>query len=548
MKRLSKLFKLNPIVVKEVRSRMRGPRAFITLTAILVLMGLIMYGLLQVILATARYSTVLSPQIGQMLFSTLAFLELFMIVVITPAVTAGAISSEKEKETYEMLMATPLSPSSILLGKLVSALSYVLLLLFAGIPLASIVFIFGGVAPSEMLRALMVLVVIAVSYGMIGLFFSALLGRTGRATVASLITAVAFMFGPLFVAGTIGILRGSEPPRWLLTPSPISALSAALASTMSPQAGGSLFYILGGIFNIGVSPISQTSIPRPLYHYTIPFYALLSLILYLLATRLVRPTMRWRINRKDWVIGLGSVLLVVAAIAGAYFASAGRYEWAITQQTGLSIDRGMAMPVPAAVAPAPRQVVVQAQAETATPTPALTETAENGGQALTPPGATPPVEEFDESTQAEIYAALVRQMYTVDHTFGDSPPNWPEVYLISVTDDNIGDPNGPKGGQVELSAAIRDSVAERLSDLPIEKLEWIEFQNQAPFDPSTGMVSGGKGVVMTFGNIHPHEDGGVRVAASLFFANLGAAGKTYVLEQVDGEWGVTGTTGVEWIS
>src|SRR5512135_8741 len=195
---LQNLLRINPIIVKEIRSRMRGPRAFITLTAILLAMGGLMYAMLQLILASTRYTSVLSPQIGQALFATLAFMELFMICAITPAVTAGAISSEKEKQTYEMLMSTPLSPTSILWGKLISALSYVFLLLFAGVPLASIVFIFGGVALSDMLKALLVLLLFAVTFGILGLFMSALFGRTGRATVASFITVVVLMIGPLF--------------------------------------------------------------------------------------------------------------------------------------------------------------------------------------------------------------------------------------------------------------------------------------------------------------------------------------------------------------
>ena len=67
---------------------------------------------------------------------------------------------------------------------------------------------------------------------------------------------------------------------------------------------GGVFYALSGLFNMGVSPISQTSIPRPLYHYTIPFYTLLSLILYMLSTRLVQPTRRWRMRWKELLAGV----------------------------------------------------------------------------------------------------------------------------------------------------------------------------------------------------------------------------------------------------
>jgi ABC-2 type transport system permease protein len=134
----------NPIIVKELRSRMRDTRAFATLTAMLLLLGGSSYLLYRLAITTSSYSSIpLSPQIGQTLFLALAFLELMVICAIAPAVTAGAISSEQEKLTYEMLMATPLHPASILWGKLVSALSYVFLLIFAAIPMASLIFIFG---------------------------------------------------------------------------------------------------------------------------------------------------------------------------------------------------------------------------------------------------------------------------------------------------------------------------------------------------------------------------------------------------------------------
>jgi ABC-2 type transport system permease protein len=121
---------VNPIIVKELRSRMRGPRAFIILTVVLTLMGLISYALYKITLITSSWSySPLSPQVGQTLFISLALLEMLMVLILTPAVTAGAISSEHEKLTYEMLLTTPLPPTRILWGKLVSALSYIFLLM-----------------------------------------------------------------------------------------------------------------------------------------------------------------------------------------------------------------------------------------------------------------------------------------------------------------------------------------------------------------------------------------------------------------------------------
>ena len=148
MKRIRSWITPNPILVKELRSRMRGPRAFITLTVALVIMAGLMIGLVSLFTSQAGQtgSNLLSPQIGQILFEALINFELLLVCTVTPAVTAGAISTEREKQTFEMLQATPLGSVRLLWGKLISALSYVFLMIFAAVPLASLVFLFGGVA------------------------------------------------------------------------------------------------------------------------------------------------------------------------------------------------------------------------------------------------------------------------------------------------------------------------------------------------------------------------------------------------------------------
>ena len=137
MKAIRSWFTPNPILVKELRSRMRGPRAFITLTIALVIMAGLMIAIVSLLTASANQpgSGLLSPQIGQILFAALLIFEMLLVCTVTPAVTAGAISTEREKQTIEMLQATPLSPARFLWGKLISALSYVFLMIFAAVPL-----------------------------------------------------------------------------------------------------------------------------------------------------------------------------------------------------------------------------------------------------------------------------------------------------------------------------------------------------------------------------------------------------------------------------
>ena len=254
-------------------------------------------------------------------------MELALISALAPSITATAISGEQEKQTYEMLMATPLHPLQILWGKLFSALSFVFILIFAAIPMASLVFIFGGVTLRDMLKTLLVLLVIAVMFGVIGLFMSALFGRSGRAVALTYVVVFLLIFGPVIGGLFTGMLRQGEPPRWIMAPGPISALTSAMSPSVNVQNLTNLFWMLGSTYWIfGSTPISMDSIPRPLYHYSLPLYGLITLILYLLATRLVLPTRRWRIQWSEALIGSILVLGYAGLVAVGYYTTANRYE------------------------------------------------------------------------------------------------------------------------------------------------------------------------------------------------------------------------------
>jgi ABC-type transport system involved in multi-copper enzyme maturation permease subunit len=205
---------------KELRGRMRGRRAFAVLTIYLILLSLFSWGVFEFYrnAASSIYgggvpSVALSAQIGQSLFSGLLMIETLLVAVLAPAFTSGAISLEREKQTLDLLIATPLSSVALVVGKLVSALAYVFLLIFASLPLAAIVFLFGGIGPEDLLRAYLLLAVVAIGFGAIGLFISALVRRTQAATVLTYVTVLALTMGTavlfLFLYATSGAAQTS---------------------------------------------------------------------------------------------------------------------------------------------------------------------------------------------------------------------------------------------------------------------------------------------------------------------------------------------------
>lgn len=307
-------FNPNPIMVKEFRSRMRGWRAFAVLTAYLVFLALFSYGVYRLILITPPYTggIPLSPFVGQALYAAIVNLSLFFVAFLTPALTATAISSEQERLTLEMLQATPLAAHTILFGKLVSTAGYIFLLLFAAVPIVSLVFIFGGVAPLDLFLAALIIWATAVTFGMIGLFCSAWRKRTIQAIVLSYLAVLLFIIGTYVVYIFVGVITQDFPPRWILVVNPFSALASVLSSSGS-QAGVATFFGLLAGWGPSIIQGDPTEIQslRPLWHYTLAFDLVLSTALYLLATRFVKPVQPWRIGWR------GASLVIL--IAGLYF-------------------------------------------------------------------------------------------------------------------------------------------------------------------------------------------------------------------------------------
>lgn len=186
----------NPVILKELRGRMRGARAFVVITVYLGLMGL--FTILLYMTYTASQTNVYGPAsqvAGKVVFAGLVGIELFLVCFIAPAFTAGSISGERERQTYELLRTTLLPARSLVLGKLSSALAFIILLLLCAVPLQSLAFLLGGVEPEEVLISLVVLLATALASGSAGIFFSTLMKRTLGASVLTYAFALVSVLG-----------------------------------------------------------------------------------------------------------------------------------------------------------------------------------------------------------------------------------------------------------------------------------------------------------------------------------------------------------------
>ena len=187
----------NPIVAKEYRSRMRTWRSPLAMTVYIVLIGALGWAIFATISSGGGPFGLLGSgtNYGQTLFTFLILFQVVLLGFITPALTAGAISGERERQTIDLLFVTPLPPFSILWGKLLASMSFVVILLTLSVPIFSLVFLFGGIELDQMLYGFLVTGVTALTLGLLGIAFSTLFRRTLAATVAAYGAAFVLLVG-----------------------------------------------------------------------------------------------------------------------------------------------------------------------------------------------------------------------------------------------------------------------------------------------------------------------------------------------------------------
>ena len=250
LERLAGIFD-NPLIIKDGVSRMRSWRAPVVITAYLGLLGAFGFATFVVTVLTAQGSRAVSATVGAYVFGALAYFQLALICLFTPALAAGAISGERERQTFDVLLVSRVTAAGIVWGKLVASLAYVLLLILTALPLYAAVFLFGGIDFEQFLLTQLLTVVAALVIGAQALFFSALFRRTLPSTVMSYAGAFALTVGTALVGLLLTYLeaarRGSfntSEAHLLLFANPIYSMGVVLSSSPQSMRLGRILQVL----------------------------------------------------------------------------------------------------------------------------------------------------------------------------------------------------------------------------------------------------------------------------------------------------------------
>ncbi|RYD04174.1 hypothetical protein N752_15125 [Desulforamulus aquiferis] len=192
---------LNPVLLKELRQRFRSYRSSLVVLLYLLVLGGFSLGFIY--LNWRGSPGFFQPGSSREIFIVLSMAQLGLLAFVVPGLTAGVISGERERQTLNVLLTTDLNPLSIVTSKLVSACSFTALLLFATLPLYSLVFMYGGMAPGQIMGVLGFFLISMFLFAAIGVACSTYFKRTGVSTVSTYGIVFFIVAGTGFLAAFI---------------------------------------------------------------------------------------------------------------------------------------------------------------------------------------------------------------------------------------------------------------------------------------------------------------------------------------------------------
>jgi ABC-type transport system involved in multi-copper enzyme maturation permease subunit len=226
----------NPVLGRELRERMRSGRSF----AIITLFLLLLTGLVAVVFTLQQSNNSINngnidfnrlSGTGRVIYDVTVLGLLALLLLFLPAIAAGAIAGERERQTLVPLQITLLTPRSILWGKVMASASYVGLLLVAALPLFAVSYQLGGITLWEAGRGVVALLVVAVVFATAAVGCSAIVKRVQGATVLAYLVVFGITVAApcAFIAATaIDASRGSDQadaPTSILLANPVVAIA-----------------------------------------------------------------------------------------------------------------------------------------------------------------------------------------------------------------------------------------------------------------------------------------------------------------------------------
>ena len=234
---------LNPILEKDLKTKMRGWRTPVLLSIYLIFLGGVLFLFFLANNQIFNYYTdsVFNPRVAVNAYNVIAIFQFSLLMLIVPAITATAITGERERQTLDLMLCSDISTWSIIIGKLIVSIAHIMLLVLASLPVMGTVFLFGGITFGEIMLMFLFYIITALMVASLGIFLSTIFRKNVTAIIATYICLGILALGPVIAFFIWGVFfernYNGEITYSLVTaflfPSPGYGFSSFFAGTQS---------------------------------------------------------------------------------------------------------------------------------------------------------------------------------------------------------------------------------------------------------------------------------------------------------------------------
>lgn len=197
----------NPILQRVVAAASQRRRDLLVRCGYLgVLIAVVLYALLAQLGAAGGGSLTALNKASAQLFQQLSYVQLALVALLAPIFTAGAITQERDSQTYDILLSTPLTNGQIVLGTLLSRVFFIVALLVSGVPVLAITRLFGGVSLGAVVMSFLIAAATALVMGALAIAIATLKVGNRRTVLGFYLFVAAYLVGGA-VLDTVETLR-----------------------------------------------------------------------------------------------------------------------------------------------------------------------------------------------------------------------------------------------------------------------------------------------------------------------------------------------------
>lgn len=198
--------RLNPIIKKDVKVQSRSYKMCVEVFVYEIIMALVFFVAMLFITRQNCYSEDNIYACIVWLYPVLAATQWLILGAIIPIHTSSAISGEKERQTFDIMMTTSMTPWSIIMGKVMTAVLQSMLFVVASVPVMALTFVVGGLSWSYLFWFIAVALIVSLFAASIGIMCSSICRKSITAVILSygiymiffVVTALpVYMIGPL---------------------------------------------------------------------------------------------------------------------------------------------------------------------------------------------------------------------------------------------------------------------------------------------------------------------------------------------------------------